>query len=756
MVGFIFGGNTGETPETLKRKRSVAEALAARTSTAPKNVGEGLSAIGNALIYRALMNKVDAGDAAGRASAEADRNAFMSGYRSPVADALMPPSSKSAGIPMTESAGEVAATSPTTGDTYEPFINTIKEGGLTNPYGLAAVAATGRAESGWSAANANRTWSDPSESGQPGTAGGIMSWRGPRYQALAATGDLSPQGQAKFFLQEDPDLIAKLNNAKSLEEAQGLMNRAWAFAGYNRPGGESSRRLAYAKGYLPNFQDGGTEVASLDPSAGMSASDAINAAATPSGYVDPAVASQNAQPAPVTAPAAAQAPEFDAGRFGPRMNLAEMPPTQADIAPQLQTQTAALTGQTSPVVAALARPGSVVDAPAPVASASAAPAPAAVAPSQPVQSTQAQGKPQEVAQAGPGADYFPAAPNVPSQTGPSMDQIMRVLNNPYATETDKALAMSELERRQKMNDPAYKMQLEKSQIELQRLRSPQPEYNYTTLPDGTVLRTDKRGGAPEKVYESAPKPTTNQQDYQYYRDFETKNGRTPLGPLEWEQAQRKAGAASTNVTVGEGDKFYENLDKKNAETFASLSDTGMQARSKLAQIDRLEGLMANAPQGAVGALKQAAGEWGIPTDGLSDIQAASALLEKMVPEQRAPGSGTMSDADIKMFRASLPRIINQPGGNQLIFDTMRGIAQYEMQIGAIADKVANRERKPDGTVYTPADGRRDIANLQNPLSNFKMPAGPTPNEGIKPGHTEDGYRFKGGNPSNPDSWEKVQ
>lgn len=467
MVGFIFGGDTGETPETLKRKRSVAEALAARTSTAPKNVGEGLSAIGNALIYRALMNKVDAGDAAGRASAEADRNAFMSGYRSPVADALMPPSSKSAGIPMPGSAGEVAATSPATGDTYEPFINTIKEGGLTNPYGLAAVAATGRAESGWSAANANRTWSDPSESGQAGTAGGIMSWRGPRYQALAATGDLSPQGQAKFFLQEDPDLIAKLNNAKSLEEAQGLMNRAWAFAGYNRPGGESSRRLAYAKGYLPNFQGGSTEVASLDPSAGMSASDAINAAATPSGYVDPAVASQNAQPAPVTAPAAAQAPEFDAGRFGPRMNLAEMPPTQADIAPQLQTQTAALTGQPSPVVAALARPGSVVDAPAPVATASAAPA--AVAPSQPVQSTQAQGKPQEVAQAGPGADYFPAAPNSPSQTGPSMDQIMRVLNNPYATETDKALAMSELERRQKQSDPAYQLDQRYKQAQITAL-----------------------------------------------------------------------------------------------------------------------------------------------------------------------------------------------------------------------------------------------------------------------------------------------
>lgn len=147
------------------------------------------------------------------------------------------------------------------GDTYQPFINTVKTGidrpdgsklAVTNPYALAAVASTGKAESGWSAKNANSTWSDPSESGKPGTAGGVMSWRGPRYDALAATGDLSPEGQAKFFLQENPDLIQKLNNASSVEEAQQLMNNAWAFAGHDRPGGESSRRLAMAQNYYAN------------------------------------------------------------------------------------------------------------------------------------------------------------------------------------------------------------------------------------------------------------------------------------------------------------------------------------------------------------------------------------------------------------------------------------------------------------------------------------------------------------------------
>lgn len=186
-------------------------------------------------------------------------------------------SSPSASIPMSGAAGEVAATSPSAqpidlsgNEVYNQFIGAAREGGLTNPYGLAALAATGKAESGFDPGNVNRTWSDPSQSGQPGTAGGILSWRGPRYQALAATGDLSPAGQARFFLQEDPGLVQALNNAKSVEEAQSLINNAWKFAGYDRADGETARRLGLARSFLPAFQGGG-EVAAATPEAAIEA-----------------------------------------------------------------------------------------------------------------------------------------------------------------------------------------------------------------------------------------------------------------------------------------------------------------------------------------------------------------------------------------------------------------------------------------------------------------------------------------------------
>ncbi|WP_421413137.1 phage tail tip lysozyme [Agrobacterium tumefaciens] len=230
-------------------------------------------------------------------------------------------------MPLPSAASEIAATSPKvaasgSGNVYDDFIGGVKSAGLTNPYGLAAVAATGQAESGWSPQNANRSWSDPSQSGQAGTAGGVMSWRNERLNNLynfarqrgEEPGNISPATQAAFFVQEDPKLIRSLNSAQSPEEAQRLMNNAWKFAGYDQPGGETARRMGLASSYVSRFQGAPTEVASLDPSAGMSstaapAAQAIETAAPASGYIDPMVKVEpRADAAPYTI-ASATAPQ---------------------------------------------------------------------------------------------------------------------------------------------------------------------------------------------------------------------------------------------------------------------------------------------------------------------------------------------------------------------------------------------------------------------------------------------------------------
>lgn len=188
------------------------------------------------------------------------------------------------------------------------------------------------------------------------------------------------------------------------------------------------------------------------------------------------------------------------------------------------------------------------------------------------------------------------------------------------------------------------------------------------------------------------------------------------GSPEYQQAVLSGTQGGTNVTLntGEGNKFYETLDTEQAKTFSALSEEGVRGRGKLAQIDTLEGLLNQAQTGGWAVLKQAAGEYGINTEGLSDIQSAQALINELVPQQRQPGSGPMSDADLALFKQSLPRLINQPGGNQTIINTMRGITRYQVQMGEIADAVADR-------ALTPAQAREQIRSLANPLEGFRSP-----------------------------------
>lgn len=169
---------------------------------------------------------------------------------------------------------------------------------------------------------------------------------------------------------------------------------------------------------------------------------------------------------------------------------------------------------------------------------------------------------------------------------------------------------------------------------------------------------------------------------------------------------------NVNTDGGADADLYKAGAKARGEQLAAMESAGMEAQSRIGQINRLEGLLATSPQGAEGAIKQFAGEIGIPTEGLDSIQSAQALINKMVPAQRPPGSGTMSDQDLALFKASLPRIINQPGGNATIIQTLKGVAVYEQQLGDIAAEVLNRD-------LTPAEGREKMKAVPNPLEMFR-------------------------------------
>jgi hypothetical protein len=179
--------------------------------------------------------------------------------------------------------------------------------------------------------------------------------------------------------------------------------------------------------------------------------------------------------------------------------------------------------------------------------------------------------------------------------------------------------------------------------------------------------------------------------------------------MQYRESKRPPG---TTVNVGGAEnKFREKVAEAQAKDFVAITQSGISAQRSLRDINRLDKLLSQVETGGAAAFKQAAGNFGINTEGLDEIQAATAIINKLVPAQRPPASGTMSDADLALFKESLPRIINQPGANKEIIRGMREINEYLIAEGKIAaDVTAGR--------ITPEEGTRRMFALGNPVQDF--------------------------------------
>ncbi len=172
------------------------------------------------------------------------------------------------------------------------------------------------------------------------------------------------------------------------------------------------------------------------------------------------------------------------------------------------------------------------------------------------------------------------------------------------------------------------------------------------------------------------------------------------------------GGAQTNVSVNNSaeSEFDKKLGGQQAEMFGAMLSSGTQIQSDIADISQLRELVKTAPTGLQGAAVRFAGNLGIPLgEGAGDVQAFEAIVNRLVPAQRPPGSGTMSDRDVDLFKSSLPRLINQPGGNNRILDTMEGMTRYRQAQFEIARDVAAGQ-------LSRRDALDRLSKLDNPLA----------------------------------------
>lgn len=161
--------------------------------------------------------------------------------------------------------------------------------------------------------------------------------------------------------------------------------------------------------------------------------------------------------------------------------------------------------------------------------------------------------------------------------------------------------------------------------------------------------------------------------------------------LDYQTALKRAGASSTSVTVNPAageNAFQKTFGEGQAKRYNDMIEQGDQANSMIGDINALRDIGSRIETGGGAQMKLALGPYarmvGIDIKDLSDLEAYQAIVSRLAPQMRIPGSGANSDYEGQQFLMSLPSISKTPEGNKIVQDTLMGIAQNKRAAGQIA------------------------------------------------------------------------
>lgn len=181
----------------------------------------------------------------------------------------------------------------------------------------------------------------------------------------------------------------------------------------------------------------------------------------------------------------------------------------------------------------------------------------------------------------------------------------------------------------------------------------------------------------------------------------------------WTRANKAAGKTEVNVETKGETELAKKLGGGLGERINDIAKEGDAARTDLAMVGQLRDLGAAVKTGGPAAIQGWLASNGIKVgENVGAVEAYGSIVDKLTPNQRVPGSGSSSDIDVKMFKSSLPRLINTPEGNTIIENTLAGLAQYKLDRAAIAERVQTGE-------ISAKDALKEMRSLQNPYDNFK-------------------------------------
>jgi len=332
----------------------------------------------------------------------------------------------------------------------------------------------------------------------------------------------------------------------------------------------------------------------------------------------------------------------------------------------------------------------------------------------------------------------PAPQQLPQQQPQGVDQqwlmqAMRLANNPFLPEAERATLQAIIQQRTQAADPMRQLEMDYKRAQLDQLRNPVDKPTETMR--NLEWRAEQAGLTPGT---------------QEYRDFVLSGG-------------SKDGVT---VNVGQGSsKYNDELDKRFAEQYITMQEGAQAAQGKLATLQGLQSALEQSSFTGMGAetllgVKQAARSLGLDVgDNLGPEETARALGNQLALQMRNPSSGAgmpgaMSDKDREFLVASVPGLSKTPEGNRQLVNFMTQIEQRNIQVAQRAQEYADRNGQIDNGFYKELSAWSE----QNPLfpEADQQQAPATGNQPtIQPGTMDGEYRFKGGDPSDQNNWERV-
>jgi hypothetical protein len=192
-----------------------------------------------------------------------------------------------------------------------------------------------------------------------------------------------------------------------------------------------------------------------------------------------------------------------------------------------------------------------------------------------------------------------------------------------------------------------------------------------------------------------------------------------ISPEQYQlEVQNMAPTPSTTVEVNTGSNsntFTDAGDKAAADRFSGYIEAGQRAGEMLGDLQMLTQIAGQLQTGKWADLTARYGSWleaaGVDVAGLGEAEGYQAIVDRLVPQMRPPGSGAASDFDGRQFLSALPNLSRTPQGNQIITETFGAIMQHRQAVAQIAAEAFEL-----GTPWQDAEAK--IRALGNPYEAF--------------------------------------